>query len=359
MIYFFSPLVAFFITFACILLLKPLAIRLGLVDAPNDRKHHQGDIPLIGGLSMFIGFLAALLTLPISLQQYRSFIAGSALLVFVGLLDDFHELSPKSRFLAQLFALLLLFFWGGIKLSHFGNLIFFYKTLNLGVCTLPVTLIAGLGIINAINMTDGIDGLAGSLVLVELLLLMVCAVIANQQLALHILLLILGTVLAFLWFNFKFPGRFRAHVFMGDAGSMFLGFSLVWFLIELSQKGLYPITPVTMLWIMSVPLFDTTAVMLYRASQKKSIFASDRQHGHHLLAELNFSAAHISFILGGLNLLIGVIGLLAYHYQVTEGILFFGFLFLFVVYFISVTYLRRRLCSKKNSVVFAHILHKN
>lgn len=108
----FSASIAFFVTLLCIFLLKPLALRLGLVDVPNDRKHHQYHTPLIGGLAMFMGFLAALLTLPISLQHYRSFIAGSALLVFVGLLDDFHELSPRSRFFAQIFALLLMYFWG-------------------------------------------------------------------------------------------------------------------------------------------------------------------------------------------------------------------------------------------------------
>ncbi len=354
----FSAFIAFLITLFCILLLKPLALRLSLVDAPNSRKHHQGDIPLIGGLAMFIGFLAGLLTLPISLQHFRSFIAGSALLVFVGLLDDFHELSPKSRFLSQILALLLMFFWGGIKLTHLGNL-FFYREIGLSIYSLPVTVFAGLGVINAINMTDGIDGLAGILVLTELILLICCALISNQIIAVYILLLIISAILAFLCLNFSLPGRVHAHVFMGDAGSMFLGFSLVWFLIELSQAGSHAITPVTMLWIMSLPLFDTTAVMLYRVSKKKSIFSSDRQHLHHLLTGLNLSAAQISLILGSINLVLGTIGLLTYYQQLAEGILFIGFLMLFVLYFISVTYLRLWLNRKKNSVVFAHLLSKN
>ncbi len=356
--YLFSAFIAFFITLSCIFLLKPLALRLGLVDAPNSRKQHQGDIPLIGGLAMFIGFLAALLTLPISLQYYRSFIAGSALLVFVGLLDDFHELSPKSRFVAQIFALLLMFFWGGIKLTHLGNLIF-YREIGLGIYSLPVTIIAGLGIINAINMTDGIDGLAGTLVLIELLLLIYCAITNGQISAVPILLVVIATVLAFLCLNFRWPSRLHAQVFMGDAGSMFLGFVLVWFLIDLSQTGAQIITPVTMLWIMILPLFDTTAVMLYRVSKKKSIFSSDRQHLHHLLVGFNFSALQICLVLGGINLVLGSLGLLAYYYQLAEGILFISFLILFVLYFISITYLRRQLYRKKNSIVFAHLLNEN
>jgi UDP-GlcNAc:undecaprenyl-phosphate/decaprenyl-phosphate GlcNAc-1-phosphate transferase len=355
--YFFSAGIAFCITLLCIFLLKPLALRLGLIDTPNSRKQHQGNIPLIGGLAMFMGFVLALLTLPISLQHYRSFIAGAALLVFTGLLDDFRELSPRSRFLAQIFALLLMFFWGGVKLTHFGNLIF-YKTISLGVCSLPITIIAGLGIINAINMTDGIDGLAGTLVSIELFFLIFCALIIGQFLAAYILLVMGATLLAFLWLNFRFPSRAHAQVFMGDAGSMFLGFVLVWFLIELSQ-GASAITPVTMLWIMAVPLYDTTVVMLYRAIKKRSIFSSDREHCHYLLAELNFSDAKISLILGSINLICAMVGLLAYYNDLAEGMMFIGFLMLFVLYFISIIYLRYKLDRKKNSVVFAHLLSKH
>jgi UDP-GlcNAc:undecaprenyl-phosphate GlcNAc-1-phosphate transferase len=354
----FSSFIAFLITLVAILLFKPLALRLSLVDVPNSRKHHQNNTPLIGGLAIFMGFLVALLTLPISLQHYRSFIAGSAVLVFVGLLDDLHELSPKSRFLAQLFALLLMFFWGGIKLTYLGDLIF-YKPIGLGVYSLPVTLIAGLGIINAINMTDGVDGLAGTLVLTELILLIACTIIKGQFLSLSILLLLVASVLSFLIFNFRWSRDWHARVFMGDAGSMFLGFALVWFLIELSQSGSQAITPVTMLWIMILPLFDTTAVMLYRVSKKKSIFCSDRQHLHHLLSGLNLTPAQISLLLGASNLLLGMLGLLAYHCQLAEGITFISFIILFVLYFISLFYLRRKLSQRKNSVVFAHLLREN
>ena len=142
----------FCITVFCILLLRPLALRLGLIDTPDIRKQHQGNIPLIGGLAMLMGLLVGLLTLPISLQKYRSFIAGSALLVFVGLLDDFQELSAKSRFFAQIVAVLLMIFWGKNYIAHLGNLIFL-KDIYLGhYISLIVTLIAGLGIINAINI---------------------------------------------------------------------------------------------------------------------------------------------------------------------------------------------------------------
>lgn len=358
MSYLFSMFIGFLGTIVSLILLRPLALRVQLIDIPNNRKHHQNPTPLIGGLAMFIGFLAALLTLPISLQDYRSLIAGCGLLVFIGVLDDFHELSAKSRFLAQIFALLLMFFWGGIKLTYLGDLIF-STPLFLGIYSLPVTLIAGLGIINAINMTDGVDGLAGTLVLTELILLAYCTAVSGYFISMGILLLIMATVLAFLIFNFRFPGRVQSQVFMGDAGSMFLGFTLVWFLIQLSQPGSKIVTPVTMLWIMGIPLFDTTAVMLYRVCKKRSIFSSDRQHVHHLLLRLNMSPAQISISLGMSNLVLGTLGLLANHYQLTEGIMFFGFVIFCVMYLLGIYYLRYKLSQQKNSLVFAQLLSKN
>ncbi|MGC1853841.1 MAG: MraY family glycosyltransferase [Candidatus Aquirickettsiella sp.] len=336
----------FCITVFGILLLRPLALRLGLVDTPDVRKQHQGNIPLIGGLAMLMGLLVGLLTLPISLQQYRSFIAGSALLVFVGFLDDFQELSAKSRFFAQIAAVLLMIFWGKVYITHLGNL-FFLKNIHLGHYTsLIVTLIAGLGIINAINMIDGVDGLAGTLVLIELILLIFCAIITQHFSATTLLLLLVASVLGFLCFNFPFPGRYHAQIFMGDAGSMLLGFGLVWFLIELSQNNFRPITPVTMCWIMSVPLFDATAVMLYRLIKGQSVVFSDRQHGHHLLLALKVSPLQINILFGSTNFVLGLIGLCAFYYQFKESIMFMSFLLLFIIYFLVVNYCRNSLIKK-------------
>lgn len=347
MLDFLSAGLSFSITVLGVFLLHPLALRLGLIDTPDTRKQHQGNIPLTGGLAMLMGLLVGLLTLPISLQHYRSFIAGSALLVFVGLFDDFRELSPKSRFFAQIAAVLLMFFWGKMYITHLGNLIFF-KDIYLGHYTsLIVTLIAGLGIINTINMIDGVDGLAGTLVLVELILLIYAAMTTQHFSVAALLLLLAASVLGFLWFNFPFPGRAHAKIFMGDVGSMLLGFGLVWFLIELSQNNVRPITPVTMLWIMSVPLFDATAVMLYRLIKGQSIIFSDRQHGHHLLLALNFSPLQINILLGSTNFVLGWVGLCAFYYHFNESLMFISFLIFFIFYFFVVNYCRKSLI--KNS----------
>src|SRR5471030_2400768 len=116
--------VAFAMTIAGLVLLKPLALRLGLVDKPGGRKHHEGEIPLIGGVAMFFGFGFSLLTLHVSLSDYRCLIAACALLVITGILDDFHELAPRSRLFIQLFVAVLMVTWGNNYLNDLGNLFY-------------------------------------------------------------------------------------------------------------------------------------------------------------------------------------------------------------------------------------------
>ena len=124
-----NGLIAFFITIFCILICRRPAFKIGLVDNPGGRKQHIGPVPLIGGICMFLGFCFAVLTLDISLVQYRSLLAGSGLLVLVGVIDDMHELTPQFRLLAQLIAALLMAFWGGVILSKFGS----FFTLAIGL----------------------------------------------------------------------------------------------------------------------------------------------------------------------------------------------------------------------------------
>lgn len=336
----FSCLLAFFVTSACIALLRPLAIRIGLVDSPAGRKQHSGDIPLIGGIAMFLGFLFALLTLSVSLLNYRSFIAAAALLILIGILDDFHELPPKSRFLAQIAAALLMTAWGEVMLQNLGNFLF-AGDIVLGNWGLPMTVLAVVGIINAINMMDGVDGLAGTLSLVALIFLAALSWYAQLFNQLQILGLIIAVLLAFLCFNFRFAGRKQALVFMGDAGSMFLGFSLVWFLVDLSQGTHKVLTPVVMLYIMALPLFDISSVVISRLYQGKSPFSPDRGHLHHLLQAVGFTPARITLIMGGAALIIGLVGIVGFHMGSADGVLFVIFLIMFVVYLRFVKWLKK------------------
>jgi UDP-GlcNAc:undecaprenyl-phosphate GlcNAc-1-phosphate transferase len=337
---------AFIITVFIIYLLKPLAIRLKLVDVPGGRKMHQGEVPLTGGIGMFLGFIFALLTLDISLADYRSFIAASGLLVFIGILDDLHELSTKSRFIAQIIAASLMVIWGHVVLKSFGNICFF-GNVDLGNMAIPMTIFAVVGVINAINMTDGVDGLAGSLVLVQLMLLGFLSFVAGPHFDTAILMVLSVSLFGFLLFNLPLRQRFKSTAFMGDSGSMFLGFALVWFLIHLSQE--HPVAkPVTMLWIMAIPLFDTMRLLWQRTRQSRSPFKSARDHLHHILMDLGYTPIQIILLLGFANLSLGIIGIVAGMLSIPEGIMFLSILLLFVFYCRTLKHLESRVISFKD-----------
>lgn len=326
----FSLLTAFGVTLFSIMLIKPLALRLKLVDVPGGRKHHHGDIPLVGGIAMFFGLMFALLTLPISLSDYRSFIAGYGLLVVVGVLDDFRELSPKARLFAQIIAALLMTCWGRVVLHNLGDLLGFGDIL-LNNWAIPFTVFAIVALINAVNMTDGVDGLAGGLALVQMSFLAGLAYHVQATALLNLSLLLISCLIGFLIFNVRILGRAHAVVFMGDAGSMPLGFALLWFLISLTQIPPVAAYPVTMLWIMAIPMLDMSSVMLRRILNSQSPFSPDRRHLHHLLLGLGLTPTQTTLILCTMAVILGAIGVLLDTLKVPEVVSFGSFLMTFAI----------------------------
>lgn len=311
---------------------KPVAAHVGLIDCPGGRKCHEGNVPLIGGISMFVGVLFAVLMSSIPLDNYRALIAGMLLLVVVGVLDDLRELTAKSRFGAQILVAILMAFWGNIYLADLGYLLS-DQYLTLGFLAIPFTIFGMVGVINALNMADGIDGLCGSLTLSALGLFAVAAWMGGKIADLQVLLILVAAVVAFLFFNFPFPGRKQAKVFMGDAGSMFLGFALAWFAVSLSQGEGRAIAPVTALWILALPLMDTVSVMLRRILKGRSPFAPDREHFHHIFQVAGYTTRGTVLIMLAVSLMLGIIGLITERMGVPEYIMFYAFLALFSLYF--------------------------
>ncbi len=312
--------------------LTRVAWRLGLLDQPGGRKAHAGAVPLVGGLVMFLAFVFGLLALPDGLTSLRPLIAGAALLVLVGVLDDIRELSSASRFVVQVAAALLMIWWGDVVLLDLGHLVGDYRV-ALGIWSVPLTAFAVVGVINALNMVDGVDGLAGSVTLVTVLAIAVLATAAGAALAVHVLLVLGVAIVVFLLFNLRLPGYARARVFMGDAGSMFLGFVLAWFLVQLSQGDGRVFSPATALWLFGLPLIDTVTMMLRRVLRGRSPFAADREHFHHVLLLAGFSheaTLVIMVAVAGVMALVGIVGQLA---GVSEWLMFYGFMAVFAGYF--------------------------
>lgn len=307
-----------------------------IFDHPSDHKQHQMSTPFIGGLGI-IGAVLIVLKMAYSQQMMSStevwVIAGSTLIIFAtGLIDDIWRLGYKVRFLIQSLVACLMVYGGGVMLTDLGQIVPGAITVELGPLALFFTIFAALGVINALNMIDGIDGLSGSIALTTLLLLLIAALLAEHSDCLVLMTALISGVIGFLGFNLRCCGRSRAWVFLGDNGSMLLGFLLAWLLIDLSQGPTPAMTPVTALWLFAVPLIDTVTVMVRRLWLGKSPFHPDRFHLHHLLLRAGFKTSDAVLLIVLLHSLFGVIGLAGLYLKIWEPLMLAGFLGIFSGY---------------------------
>ncbi len=317
----------------CLLLwvLRPLATRIGLVDRSGELKFQQESVVLIGGIAMFAGFAFSVLTLDISFPAFRSFLAAAALLVVVGVFDDLWELPSRGKFAVQGTAALIMALGGGILVEDLGS-ITGDGVVALGGWAIPFTVFATVGVINALNMSDGVDGLAGGVSFIAFALLAYVAMASGRVADASVLILLVCIVGAFLSFNLRFSWRRRPLVFMGDAGSMFLGLALAWFAISLSQGDDRAMTPVTALWILALPLIDAVSVLCRRILTGRSPFVRNHDHLHHVLLMAGLSVNEINTVLWNATLFLGFLGLFAFYHGIPEHIIFFSFLALLVVH---------------------------
>jgi UDP-GlcNAc:undecaprenyl-phosphate GlcNAc-1-phosphate transferase len=325
-----SCLLTVIITSTAIAWLKRLSLKLNLVDQAGGRKLHQGKVPVVGGLALFSGFAFASLTLNQPLTFYRPFFACGAIIVLLGLADDLHDVNAYVRLLGQIAVACMAMFWGGIILDNLGPIV--YNTpLLLSHTRWLVSLAAFIGLINAINMLDGHDGLAGSLCFIQLGFMALLAYMGQQINEVKILLVLMLAIMVFLYFNF--PSKTKsARIFMGDAGSMFLGFTLTWFTIHLSQPPDAVASPVTFLWIMAVPLFDFFNVVFKRLRKRRSPLQADREHIHHILGDHHFNKQQTLFIIIAVTILMALLGCSLFWFGVRDAFSFGLFLLFFILY---------------------------
>ena len=333
-------------------LLHPVAHRLGLVDHPGERrKLHRHAVPPIGGVALFSGVLAAILLatqfIGLSLDGLGAGLIGAALLVIVGLLDDRFGLGFRVRFLAQLIAVLILAVGGGVQLQVLGDL-FGAGPIHLGLFALPFTLFAAVGIINAFNMIDGIDGLAAGLFLVAVVALLFSNP-PEAALFSFLLPVVAIALLPFLACNLSLPGCTRHKVFLGDAGSMLLGYIVAWALIDASQSA-SSIAPVTALWFVAIPLLDTLNVMGRRLRCGRSPFKADRGHLHHVLTRSTGSPRAALATILTLAIALAVPAVAGVSLELAEPVYFYLALAIFALYIALLNRaprLHRYLCRKR------------
>jgi len=329
--------ILFLIGLAATALLIPvlarMAPKLGLLDHPGGRKDHDTAVPLVGGLAMGTVFLACFGIFREAGEVSLWFGAAVGIMLLCGALDDHRELGSVPKFGFQIVAAWLLAQFGGATLSHLGDLVSADR-LDLGTASIPFTVFAVVGVMNAVNMADGIDGLAGGLSLVAVAWFGAAAWYVGAGTVLWVACLLAGQLIGFLVFNAPLPHRPRARVFMGDAGSYFLGLALAWLAIRLSMEERAAIAPITAVWILGIPLADAVALMLRRMLRGKSPFRPDSEHLHHLLQLCGLSKAGTAAVMLAISVAMGAAGLAAERADVPDFVMFYIYGALWIVYYI-------------------------
>ena len=326
-------LIIFLSSTIVLLIMKKMSKKLGLLDAPRQHKKHYGEIPLVGGISIFSGILVGRVLFAEDFSNLDFFFVAASIIFITGLLDDRFDLAVMPRFILQVLTVSIMVFDPGSMLTSLGN-IFGDNSVDLKMLSLPVTIIAVVGVINALNMVDGIDGLAASLSLVTLGAIAILSFEASRSQPIVLALFI--SIIPYLLFNLGLFGKSN-KIFLGDSGSMLIGLILAWLLITLSQgdesKRLF--APVTALWIFAIPLVDTVSIMIRRIIKKQSPFYPDREHLHHIVIRMGYTDKHALIAIVILSMILATIGIWMELNNISEFMSFKLFLIFLFVYLLT------------------------
>ncbi len=277
----FAFITSLFITMVIMPLLMNVAERWKFVDVPNDRKVHTRKIPRIGGLAMVLAVLISVLLWVDKSTIVIYYLLGVLVILVFGAWDDRDDINYKIKFAGQFLAILLPVVFGGVQIIHLPFLPLDYQLPSM--ISIPLTIFCLLGVTNAINLSDGLDGLAGGTSLLAIGLLALLAYLGDGHQAVLVSLAVIGSIVGFLRFN-----THPAQVFMGDCGSQFLGFSAGVLAIYITQEVNTALSSALPLLILGLPILDTLTVMVQRISEGKSPFLADKNHIHHKFLALKF-----------------------------------------------------------------------
>ena len=290
---FFSFLASLVICMALIPVLMATAGRLQFIDLPSNRKIHHVPMAKVGGIAFAVGtFVAMLLWAPKDPIVTSGLIGGAVILLF-GAWDDRVGLGYKVKFLGQLIAAAVVVWVGGV---HLTSLPFMGETPLPPWIAAPVTLFLLVAVTNALNLADGLDGLAGGLSLLSFVGMAFLACLAGDWVVMSMMVAVLGGLLGFLRFN-----TYPASIFMGDAGSQFLGFYLGLCAIVLTDPARGPYSPTLISFIWGLPILDTAGVMVQRMVERRSPFVADKNHIHHKLLGFGLSHREAVMVIYGLQ----------------------------------------------------------
>lgn len=305
--------------------LASIARRIDLLDKPGEkRKMHKTPVPLVGGIGIVIAATFASMLFA-GFSGLRGFFLGLAVLLLTGFLDDLHDLNSRRKFFAQIVATILMVYFSKVALLSFGDLL---GGVGIGPLVLPdtpwiiwpVTVFCVVGVINAINLVDGLDGLAGGISCIAFLAFALLSFLEGNRVLTVVNLAFVGGIAGFLRYNWT-----PARIFMGDAGSLCLGFALAFMSLALTQgegKGVSPVVP---LLILALPITDTITVMGKRMLMRRNPFRADHYHLHHILLRCGFSKVGVVWRMLVGSFLFSGIAVVVYLFRIPEAYVFSGY----------------------------------
>ncbi|MGI6678089.1 MAG: glycosyltransferase family 4 protein [Dehalobacterium sp.] len=291
-------LIAFLVSFLLTPVVMKIGIRIGAVDKPNERKVHTRIITRIGGVAIFAGFMIASLLMQELNQQVWGLLISGTMVMILGLVDDLRGISPKVKLLGQIIAALVLVSFG-VQVDFITNP-FNGGIISLGLFSIPVTVIWVIGMSNAVNLIDGLDGLAAGVSVIAAVTLAVVAWTQGQFATVYLALFLAAAALGFLRYNFN-----PAKLFMGDCGSLFLGYILGALAVMGLSKGATVISLLIPVIILGIPILDTFFAIIRRFTNKKPIFEADKGHLHHRLLDMGLSHKQTVVVIYAITFLLG------------------------------------------------------
>ncbi|MBO0612027.1 MAG: hypothetical protein RL122_34 [Pseudomonadota bacterium] len=338
-----------FISALSIFLLTPFASRFGLVDVPNSqRKFHDGHIPLIGGVSIYAGLVIGLAVAIRPDMSSLTYLLCSSIIVALGVADDLKDLSPKLRLLVQTVVAVLMCSGTGLYIHNLGDLFGMGNTIDIGMFGYALTVVAVIGAINAFNMIDGVDGLLGICSLITFLGMAILFSINNDSINMNLALIVSAALIPYLVANLGLSQSLFQKIFMGDTGSMLIGFTVVWLLIQGTHAAIpqssgvafdantkqgFAFSAATALWLIAFPLMDMVRVIGGRMLRKKSPLEADRSHLHHILQDSSGDSKRIALLkICTLSAFFATVGIAMHVRNLNQGIIMLTFVVGFALY---------------------------
>ncbi|AQQ53956.1 glycosyltransferase family 4 protein [Planococcus lenghuensis] len=309
-------------------LVKRLAFRVGAVDRPNYRKVHARVMPRLGGLAIFCAFLIGYLVARPDNPAAVPLLIGALVIVITGVFDDMREITAKAKLLGQFLAAGIVVVWGDLQIT-FINLPFGGQ-LDFGYLSIPLTIVWIIAITNAVNLIDGLDGLAAGVSTIAMISLAGMAFIMGDMFVLVMASLLIASTLGFLFYNFH-----PAKIFMGDTGALFLGF-IISVLALMGFKNVTAVALIIPIIILGVPISDTFFAIVRRLRAKQPLSAADKSHLHHCLLRTGFSHSQTVLIIYGIAALFGLAALLFSQATVWGAVLLVTVMLIVIELFVEV-----------------------